>query len=314
MSLYPPDVAVSLAGIPQGRGSKVFVVDYANGLDTNAGSKWSSPFKTVEKALSMCVAGRNDAILVVGNGTSVVTAAAIAAWKDFTHLVGMCGPLLVDQRSRIKCPAALATTPFFTFDADGCVVKNISFWHETSNAAGLVNFYLTGGRNYFENCQFAGGVGANAVTGARSLKIEGNDGGNLFKHCAIGLDTIMAVNGMAGLEFQGGAIHNKFEDCMFAVNTNGTTFAHVLVPAADDVNRWNWFDKCLFINEGDGVQASVFSIVAALATANKIFATDCWKYGATDWDHANNGLMTNIEVVANHSGVNTGNTLIVTSA
>ena len=53
---------------------------------------------------------------------------------------------------------------------------------------------------------------------------------------------------------------------------------------------------------------------APLAESNVIFMIDCWKYGAADWDHNNRGVITNITIAANTTGVNTGNTLIVTSA
>jgi hypothetical protein len=192
----------------------------------------------------------------------------------------------------------------------------MSFWHETSNAAGLVCFHISGGRNYFENCQFAGGIGANAVTGCRSLKISGSAsyaGGNTFKHCIIGNDTIQVPDGGAGLEFVLGAQHNLFEDCLFTVSTNGTTYAHVVATLATATGRLNLFNRCLFVNEGGGVQAEVFTIGAALAKASYIYLWDCWEYGATEWETANNGLITNVTIAANHTGVATGNIMKITS-
>lgn len=314
MSLFPPSAISELANLPRSKGSKVFVVDYVNGSDSNTGLKWEQPLKTVEAAYALCTDLKNDVVLLVGNGTSNTTTAAITWAKSYTHLIGLSAPGLMEPRSRIKPPAALATTPFVTWSGSGCIVKNISFWHETSDAAGLVNVSITGGRNYFENCQFAGAIGANAVTGSRSLKIAGTNGGNTFKGCMIGNDTIMVPNGGAGLEFDAGAMHNLFEDCIFSVSTNGTTYANVLAAAADDVGRMNVFKRCMFINQGNGAQAQVVSLGAALAVSSYIFMVDCWMYGVAKWDANNRGVVTNITIAANTTGVNTGNTMVITSA
>jgi hypothetical protein len=314
MSLFPRAAESALANVPRSKGSKVFVVDYVNGSDSNPGTKWDAPLKTIEAAYALTTDLKNDTILLVGNGTSNVAAAAITWSNSYTHLIGLSAPGLMEPRSRIKPTAALATTPFVTWSGSGCIVRNISFWHETSDAAGLVNVLVSGGRNYFESCQFAGAVGANAVTGARSLKISGANGGNTFKDCVIGNDTVAVPNGGAGLELVTGAMHNKFTDCIFNVSTDGTTYAHVTAAAAAGVGRLNVFRGCLFVNEGSGTMASVFVIGAALPASSYIYALDCWQIGATDWNHDNNGLITNITIAANTTGVNSGNKLIITSS
>lgn len=313
MSLFPPSVEYALVNVPRGYRSKIIVVDALNGNNSNSGLKWDQPKLSIDAAYALTTTLMNDVILLVGAGTSYATAAQLAWANSFTHLIGLSAPALMEPRSRIKCPAALATTPFVLWSGSGCVVKNISFWHETSNAAGLVNVSLTGGRNYFENCAFSGAVGANAVTGARSLQISGANGGNTFKHCVIGNDTIVVPNGAAGVEFVTGAMHNLFEDCIFNIETNGTTYAHVTVAAAAGVGRQNIFDRCKFINQGNGVQAEVFTIGAALPVSSRIFAFDCWEYGATEWETTNNGLVTNVTIAANTTGVATGNIAKITS-
>lgn len=314
MGLFPPSVEYALVDVPRSKDSKIFVVDAVNGSDSNPGTKWQAPLATVEAAYAKTTTLKNDVVLLVGNGTSNATTAALTWANSYTHLIGLSAPSLMEPRSRIKPPAALATTPFVTWSGSGCVVKNLSFWHETSNAAGLVNVYVTGGRNYFENCQFAGGIGANAVTGERSLKIGGANGGNTFKHCVIGNDTIMVPNGGAGVEFVLGAMHNIFDDCVFNVSTDGTTYAHVTAAAAAGVGRLNMFRRCLFINEGNGAMANVVLLGAALPVSSYIFMTDCWMYGAAKWDANNRGVVTNITIAANTTGVNTGNLLMITSA
>jgi len=314
MSLFPPSVEYAISDVPRGKDSQIYVVDAVHGNDANPGTKWQQPLLTIEAAYAKTVTLHNDVVLLVGNGTSYATAAAVAWANDFTHLIGLNsgGP---EPRSRIKCPAALATTPFVTWSADGCVVKNISFWHTTSNAAGLVNVLVSGSRNTFDGVQFAGGGGANAVTGARHLQVgsAGEGSGNTFKNCIVGLDTIGSVNGMAGLEFVSGAMHTTFDDCLFITSTNGTTYVHVAVAAAAGIGRLNLFRRCLFINEGGGVQAEVFLMGAAIPVASNIYLVDCWEYGATEWDTNNRGLMTNVTIAANTTGVATGNIMKVCS-
>ena len=118
---------------------------------------------------------------------------------------------------------------------------------------------------------------------------------------------------MAGVEFDAGAMHTSFLDCEFLTSTNGTTTAHVTVPAAADVGRYNVFKRCIFINQGNGVMAEVFIVGAALPVSSQVYAIDCWMYGATDWNNTNNGLITNVTIAANTTGVNSGNVLIKTS-
>ena len=101
MSLYPRAAESALANVQRSKGSKVFVVDAVNGSDSNPGTKWDAPLASVEAAYAKCTTLKNDAVLLVGNGTSNTAAAAIVWSKSFTHLIGINsgGP---EPRSRIK--------------------------------------------------------------------------------------------------------------------------------------------------------------------------------------------------------------------
>lgn len=314
MGLYPAHIEAALVGVPRGPKSKVFLVSGVHGSNDNHGMSWEKPLATIAEAEDRCTTLHNDVVLVLGEGTSFAEAAL--TWdKDFCHLIGLNsgGP---EPRSRLKCTAALATTPFVAFSGDGCVVRNMSFWQESSSAAALVNFYLTGGRNKFEGCQFAGGLGTNNAAGARALKIGTSDAaGNHFKDCWIGQDTIQRVTDNTPLEFSAGPMHTVFEDCVFPITAGATTNVHVYAAAAADVGRLNMFKRCLFMNENPAVvQASVFGLGAALDPSSRIILLDCWQYGVAKWDSNNRGVVTNITIAANTTGVNTGNTLIITSS
>jgi hypothetical protein len=312
MGLYPAHIEAALVGVPRGPKSKIFLVSTLHGSDDNDGLSWGKPLATIAAAEDLCTTLHNDVVLVLGEGTSFSEAALV--WdKSYCHLIGLNagGP---EPRSRLKCTAALATTPFVTFSGSGCVVRNMSFWHETTDAAGLVNVLVSGGRNLFEGCQFAGGIGTNNSAGARSLKVGGaNASGNRFKDCWIGNDTIQSVTDNVPLEFVTGAMHNIFDDCIFPISAGATTNTHVIVATSAGVGRLNLFRRCLFVNQTATAQVEVFGITQALAAANRILALDCWMYGVTEWNHAHYGLVTNITIAANTTGVTTGNLMMITS-
>jgi hypothetical protein len=314
MGLFPPSVEYALVGVPRSKGSKIIVVDAVNGSDANSGLKWEAPLASIEAAYAKTTTLKNDVILLVGNGTSNTAAAAMVWANDFTHLIGLSAPLVNEQRSRIRCGAALATTPFITWSADGCVVKNVSFWHETTNAAGLVNVLVSGGRNYFEHCSFAGAIGANNATGARSLVLDdATCSGNVFKGCTIGNDTIQIVAGVHTLEISDGAMHNLFEDCYFLHSAGATTNCHVFAAAAADVGRLNMFRRCLFINETSVAQAEVILVTAALGQHQHLILDDCWFYGAAEWNLGNHGVVINNNHAAIVTGVATSGLMKITS-
>ena len=299
MGLYPRNLNEYAAqmGIPRSVGSKAFLVDYVNGSDSNTGTNWRWPLKTIEYAYSLCTTLKNDVIFLVANGTSNVAAAALVWAKDFTHLVGL-GPAIPDeQRSRIKCGAALATTPFVTWSGDGCIVKNISFWHETSDALGLVAVSVTGGRNLFESVQFAGAIGTNNATGACSLKLSGTScSGNYFKNCTIGNDTVQLVTGVDDLELAGAPAHNTFDDCIFAHSAGAAANAHIRAAAAADVGRRNIFRRCLFLNEyaTTHAQTEVYRQGGgAVSESSRVVFMDCAYYGSGTLQNANSSCISN---------------------
>ena len=314
MGLFPPSVEYALSDVPRSKDSKIFVVDYTNGSDSNSGLKWAGPLKTIEAAYAKTTTAKNDVVLLVGNGASNVAAAAMTWANDFTHLIGLSAPLPDEARSRIKCGAALATTPFITWSADGCVVKNISFWHETSDALGLVCLKVTGGRNAFMNCQIAGAIGTNNSTGARSLVVSGaGASGNYFKNCTIGNDTIQIVQGVHTMELEDAPQHTQFDDCLFVHSAGHTTNCHVFAAAAADVGRRTIFKKCFFINETAVAQAEVILVTAGLAQYQHLILDDCWFYGAAEWNLGNHGVVINNAHAAIITGVATSGLMKITS-
>ena len=316
MSLFPRAAESALANVPRSKGSKVFVVDYVNGSDSSPGTKWDAPLKTVEAAYALCTTLKNDTVLVIGNGTANLQTAALPWAKDYTHLIGLSAAAAYAPRSIIQCPAAMATTPFVAFSANGCIIKNVTFWHTSSNAASLVNVAVSGGYNQFEGVHFAGALGTNNATGARSLVLTGATCiGNAFKQCTIGDDTTALVNGGADLAFITAPAHNLFDECVFRHQAAHTATTSIVCALAANMGRGNLFRRCLFENSKTSVaQVEVWTNGEAFVEPARPLMLDCWMYGIAKWDNTNRGVITNVTIAANTTGVNTGNTMIITSA
>jgi hypothetical protein len=282
MSLYPRAAESALANVPRSKGSKVFVVDPANGSDSNPGTKWEAPLASVEAAYAKCTANKNDTVLLVANQTANTLAAALTWGKDFTHLIGLGARTVSTPKARIVSPAALATTPAILFSADGCIVSNVTLQHGSSNAASLVNVSLTGTQNYFENVHFKGGMtAAGYVDGSYSVSVDaGTD--NFFKHCTFGQNEVAAPTGVGGLGLTAGAARNTWEDCVFLCAPSNAGAFHVEIVAAGGVASWNLFERCLFLNTSATGMTTAFVSPGGLAATARIYLLDCWYEGATD--------------------------------
>ena len=318
VALYPKEVVeyVALTGVPRSMGSRIFVVDAVHGSDANSGDRWTKPLATVEAAWAKCTTLHNDVVLLVGNGTVNTQTAALTWNKSYTHLIGYCSPVIGSPRAVVACAAAMATTPFVTFSGSGCMVKNITFSHASTDALSLVNVTLTGGYNYFENVHFAGALGTNNSTGCRSLILSGATCiSNTFKNCIIGDDTTAVVQGGADLAFLLAPSHNVFDDCIFRHQAGHTSVPHIVCALDHDMGRGNLFRRCLFCNSKTSVaQVEVWTNGEAFVEPARPLMLDCWMYGVGKWDNTNRGVITNITIAANTTGVNTGNTMIITSA
>jgi hypothetical protein len=295
MSLYPKQIVeyIGLSGIPRSVNSNIYVVDGANGVDTNAGDRWSAPLKTVSAAYAKCVTGQNDVVLVLASTSAIDELAAITWSKNLTHLIGLGAATHAGQRTRITC-GANGLTPFITVSGYGCVFKNLYIWQGRDNAATLVNVSVTGQRNLFENVHFAGGGHATqAINGGASVLISGGSE-NRFVDCTFGVDTVDAATGMAALVFAatGGAARNLFQGCRFTLQAGhaGAMFVEVLGNAG--VDRYQIFEGCLFINLSGTAMTSGFVVAAGFDPANKrLLLKDCALIGAGDWESSDRGAL-----------------------
>lgn len=235
----------------------------------------SRPFTTLADAYAVGRNGKNDAIVLVGNGAATGTARVESAFtwaKNALHLIGAASPVLYSQRARIAPTASTtAFTPFFTISGNGCVFKNIQWFHGfTTGTTSQVNMVLTGSRNYFENCAIDG-MGDNESAqsaGSRSLVIGlAGSGENLFQSCSIGVDTVTRTAANASLEFTADTTRNVFRDCLFPFQTSSATVLGILGTGAACMDRHQIFDNCQFINNIKSTSTAM-TVLGSLTSAS----------------------------------------------
>jgi hypothetical protein len=275
-----------------GGGAKAFFVDPANGADGNTGLKPDDALDTVAAAYALCTDKQGDVVYLLNDGNTSGSARETAAlvWaKDNTHLVGLCAPS-INQRSRIT-PTSGSTdvdayTPFLTVSGHGCIFQNISLVQGNSeDGKASVGILCSGNRNYFNNVSVLTGQHANQGDEASEwVRVTGEE--NVFEKCFIGTDTIARGNNNASASVRFGdgtgsqAARNVFRNCIFPMFADDTEPLFVRVSAVADVQRWNLFEGCSFINTGTSTLAAAVAVVGSVT--GKLFFKDCAFYGMTD--------------------------------
>ena len=298
---------MGIGGAPFFTGNWYFV-DALHGSDGNIGSA-DSPFATIYRGYQAAADNNNDVIVVVGSGTTSGTqrmSAALAAsvdptattgtitWaKNACHLVGMTAPTQVNSRARFAPPTGTYTAAtfgnagnMFNVTGQGCLFANFSLFNGFSTgAAAQIAWKEAGGRNYYHNVDFGGmGDAASAAdAGSRSIKISGN-GENTFITCNFGLDTVSRGAANATVEFSGGVARNVFRDCTFPFETSASTPLGIIVSAASGIDRWQLFDRCLFLNNVQSGSTTMSGLSTLPASAGgMIMMKDCTLIGITEF-------------------------------
>ena len=242
------DSALGIRTVPRG---VVYYVASASltANDANDGTDPNFPLSTVLAAYNKCTVGQNDVVCVIGQTTGYPIAAAFDWQKDFTHLIGVSPDLFgVGQRVRLTASPAVDLTVVMSISAKGCYFKNIQWFQENDAAAdsGAVN--VSGWRNVFENCFFAGMGHATAAAraGSYSLKLTGPE--NQFVRCSIGIQTMIRGANNAELIFAGAAcLRNKFIQCEF-LSWSVTAGKQLISFDATSVPWFTQFEDCKFYN------------------------------------------------------------------
>jgi len=282
-----------MTGLPYTRDSKYYFVDPARGSPGNDGLSLDTPLDTLIAAEDKTVANQHDAVIYVAGGTGLNMTAALTWDKNYTHLVGIAAPTQVAQRARIfQLSTLTSASPLFTLSATGCIFKNFYCFQGVDDSASLVNWQISGGRNFFKNVHFAGGGHSSmAIDGCASLRIVGSSGENRFENCTLGVDTIAAATGVRCLALIGGTPRNVFKDCNFTLYASAGGAMFVEWETLSAVDRYMLFEHCRFLNTGPTTIDSAFVMPASAPSHRRTFLHDCWGYGFTDWDASDRGYL-----------------------
>ena len=154
----------------------------ASGSDGHDGKTPGRAVKTLAQALSLATANNNDIVYLISEGaTGALSTDYLSAaldWnKNGVHLIGINSGNGVSPRSRISWVSGMtasADTVMFTVSASNCYFANIQICNFAADANLAFNCEITGDRNSFYRCHFAG-IGDNLqdAAGAYSLLLSG---------------------------------------------------------------------------------------------------------------------------------------------
>lgn len=251
----------------------IIYLDAANGNDSNTGYSPAQAKSTLAGAYALATSGKNDVIVIVGDGgtsASVRISSAFTFSKDAVHVIGVAAPTPFSPRARIATTGSdTAFTPFVTISGNGCIFQNVQFWHgfDTGTTA-CITAVITGNRNYFKNCHFAGMADDESAQSATSrvLKIGGG-GENFFERCVVGVDTATRTVANASVEFVSGSPRNIFKDCIFPFQTSADTPLGFITAGAAAMDRYQYFINCHFINGVDSSSTAMAGL-STLAAAS----------------------------------------------
>lgn len=282
-----------------GSQGKAFFVDPARGSDGNRGTDWRKPLATVTKAEDLCTDKAGDVVYLLNDGNTSGTSrdTATITWdKDNTHLIGLCAPSMLSQRSRISPPTSQTTivTPQLTVSGHGCVFANISLFEGTSeDATASVCVSVTGNRNVFHNVAMMNmGDAANGHSGdeagSANLLITGGEE-NLFEGCYFGVDTAVRTAANANVRFASAATRNSFVDCTFVMYADADAPLFVDANSSGAIDRWALFKRCRFIN-AIGAGSTAQSVVAAVhaSAGGEVLFEESWQRSGGEWASASN--------------------------
>ena len=282
---------------------RAFFVHGYLGNDGNSGLSPKSPLKTLTTAYGLCEDGRGDTVYILNDGSTTATVRDVAlTWaKDNTHIVGLCAPTLVNQRARISTVASStdvdAYTAYLTLSASGCIISNVSWFQGNSeDTKASIGILCSGSRNYLNNVGIITGAHANQGDEVTyNLNLTGSE--NTFENCYIGQDTAARSNyASANVCFGAGSLaapsesqRNVFRDCIFPMWADGASPVFVKVAVLTDIQRWNLFQRCQFINTGTSTITEAVSVPGS--STGRLFFDNCGFYGCTDVTAADSNLV-----------------------
>lgn len=286
-----------------------FFVNETTGSDGNTGGA-QDPFKTLSRALAMCVANENDVVAFVGT----VHLTSTLVWnKAQVHLIGMDAPLQNGKRARISVSGSMAFTPLVSVTASGCHFRNFGTFYGFNSASNNSNCWEdTGGRSCYELVEFLGfgdgtaSTGTANITTARAFKFNNNTGETTWRKCYFGADTEQRNATNYTVELTGAAPRLTFEDCDFdgQLGSSGTASSHVLIGAAG-IDRFVAFKDCRFWSDtlsSGSTMAEAFNVSGS--AGGVVLLDQCTAFGITHFETSASGsVYSNMSVPAATGGI-----------
>ena len=254
----------------------------------NAVAAWS-------RAPTLVPADRNATVFVVSednssSGTTDYQSSGLTLSKDGVRYVGVNSGGMYGSRSRIaQTSTATGVSPLVTVSGSNCFFQGIHVFHGVDDATSLIAVSVTGERNHFYRCHFAGiGHATQDAAGAASLSLSGDE--NLFEECVIGLDTI--ARGTAAnseILFTGQATRNVFRNCIIPTFAEANTH-QFLIAGASALDRFVLFENCLFVNPVDSTATAMTEAFdTSSSQGGSILLRNCTLVGATQWEAGDTG-------------------------
>ncbi len=264
---------------------KWWFCNYATGSDGNAdagsdGATPDAPLKTIERAHTLAVAGRNDVVVIMGDGSTTATQrlTGTLTWsKNATHLIGIESPTPYASRARISHASVAPTTaftPMVLVTASGCIFSCFGIFEGfAQTGTAVVTWEDQGNRNWYNRVSIGamGNLTANtsfAQAGSAAMLFTGG-GEHYLETCAIGLDTVPRTAANASVRFRSQAARIWFQNCDFPMYATATTPLFIDTNAASSLNRWVKFKGCSLFNvQGLTSSASLVAGIAVNAAQN----------------------------------------------
>lgn len=265
--------------------------------DSNSGLRPDKALKTLSAALAKCTDHAGQVVYVISGGTSAGNttddiSSTLTISNNGIAVVGVASGSTISSRARLnQLSTATGVAPMVEVSGSNNYFEGLQFFQGVADATSIGDVLVSGDRNKFVGCHFAGiGHATMDVAGAYSLSVTGEE--NEFENCVIGLDTVgRGSNANSELRFDSGATRNRFKNCLFLTYADANTH-QFLITTADGMDRFNYFENCIFTNAVDSAATAMteaFDLAATTSPGGGIVLKDCTLVGATEWDAGDNG-------------------------
>ena len=283
------------------------------GSGGNSGRRPDRAVALISQAQTNIDADKNGVIYLVaesnsaGSTTNRISSSTFTFSKNGVKIQGINQNGMIGQRSRISNTSGIgAISPLMTWSASNSSMANVHVVYSENDAAALGCFNVTGERNHFYRCHFAGiGNATQDAADAYSLRVTGDE--NLFEECLIGLDSTGRGSGdNSELVLASSATRNIFLNCLFITYADNVA-GHQMIKTPDlAIDRFVLFKGCTFINSGvhSGGAVTMTELLDVDASPSGTFAFDrCSYFGISEIEA---GDVTGVLVADGSSHANAG--------